>query len=95
MDNFKVKIVPSNIYLKFCKESYLLDILQNHKIEISHSCGGMGTCGTCRVIVQSEVEKLPPRNEVEQEMAVDRGFSAEERLSCQLYVKEDLEIKIP
>lgn len=62
----------------------LLQTLLRHKIPIDHSCGGFATCGTCRVIVENDVDKLPARNEAEQSFADERGFHPEERLSCQI-----------
>ncbi len=63
--------------------------------EIAHSCGGMGTCGTCRVMIIAEGSCLLPRNELEQEMAQDRGFLETERLSCQIFAAPGLIIEIP
>ena len=77
------------------EDEYLLDVLLRHKVDIDHSCGGMGTCGTCRVFVQKNVDKLPERNEVEQDMAEMRGMLANERLSCQTACTIDLKIEIP
>ena len=44
----------------------------------------MGTCGTCRVEIQSSLSELAERNSIEQEMATDRGYLPQERLACQL-----------
>lgn len=65
------------------------------KVQIPHSCGGNGTCGTCRVWVIEGLDQLPQRNEVEQEMADDRMFSENERLCCQNYAVSGLVLKIP
>ena len=67
-------------------------------IELNHSCGGMGTCGTCRVRILSSLESLgplEPRNEIEIEMANDRGFAENERLACQLAIVNGLKFRIP
>lgn len=64
-------------------------------IDISHSCGGMGTCGTCRIIIREGLDLLPRRNELEQEMASDRNFSPEERLACQTTSAVPLKIEVP
>ncbi len=53
-------------------------------VNLNHSCGGMGSCGTCRILVESPVGELCGRNELEQEMAQSRGFLDQERLACQL-----------
>jgi 2Fe-2S ferredoxin len=65
------------------------------KIDLSHSCGGNGTCGTCRVLVLQGRDRLPPRNEIEEEMAQDRGLDTAERLSCQTVVIQGLVVQIP
>jgi 2Fe-2S ferredoxin len=73
----------------------LLQTLLDHRIRIDHSCGGFATCGTCRVIVESDVEILPARNELESLFAEERGFQSEERLSCQLPCQTGLQISRP
>ncbi len=76
----------------------LLEILNAHNIGISQSCGGHATCTTCRIIVTKGAESLPPREEIEAERALERKFSANERLACQLEIstesKTDIEIII-
>ena len=62
----------------------VLEIAVENSVDISHSCGGMGTCGTCRIHLSVLSGQPPERNEIEQEMAIDRGFRPDERLSCQL-----------
>lgn len=79
-----------------CKEGQnLLEVCINNKLPISHSCEGMASCGTCRVIVTSDLGDLPERNFLEQEMANDRNFSPKERLACQLIPSSDLRFKLP
>lgn len=62
----------------------VLDVALRAGLPIDHTCGGFGTCGTCVVWVRDGLDKLPPRNEIEAEIAQDRGFSNEERLCCQI-----------
>jgi 2Fe-2S ferredoxin len=68
--------------------------LQNH-IDLSHSCGGMGSCTTCRVWVESDHTNLSPRTELEQEIASSRNFDPRERLACQLDPQDKLVVRIP
>lgn len=79
----------------FDQEPNLLDLALKNKIDLDHSCGGGGSCGTCRVKITSGLEDLEPRNHVEQAMADDRGFSDDERLACQIEPIDGLEIEIP
>lgn len=73
----------------------LLEALLRQGIEIDHSCGGMGSCGTCRVQVTEGLGDLPSRNRVEAEMAEDRGFTDDERLSCQLLPRCPFSFRTP
>jgi len=75
-------------------EKSLLEFIQNKKIDINHSCGGNGTCGTCRVLVENH-QNLPQRNSIEEEMANDRGFNDNERLACQNPLIDELIINTP
>lgn len=63
--------------------------------DISHSCGGNATCGTCRIIVRQGLELINPRNELEFEMAQDRGFEDNERLACQCYIMGSIRVDLP
>lgn len=90
-----VKILPAGIEIPIQGESCLLHLLVKNKVEISHVCGGFASCGTCRIHVESSLNDLPPREGLELEMAEDRGFSAHERLSCQLCPYPGLVVSIP
>lgn len=73
----------------------ILEALIRTKRAINHSCGGGGTCGTCRILIQGDLAIWPDRNEVEQEMAENRGFHQTERLACQVVAVEGLYFLIP
>jgi ferredoxin, 2Fe-2S len=72
----------------------ILEILVDNKIEIDHSCGGNGTCGTCRIILIGPPKALSLVNSIELEMSQDRNFSPNERLACQTHILKSCEIKI-
>lgn len=87
---------PQGQVLLVSKGAVLLEALQAAGIPVSSSCGGNGTCGTCRVLIQaSDAKTLPPRNDLEEEMNRDRRFPENERLSCQWEVQQNLTILIP
>ena len=77
------------------QKSILLGALLENRVQISHSCGGNGTCGTCRVFVTNPLAELPDRSELEEDFAKDRGYLKNERLACQLELSSDIKIKIP
>lgn len=70
----------------------LLSTLVEQEIFIPSACGGKGSCGYCKVHVESGGGQI---------LATEHGYVSQEeakegvRLSCQLKVKEDIEIRIP
>lgn len=72
----------------------VLELALRSGIQIDHTCGGNGTCGTCLVEVVKGLENLEARNEIEHEIASDRGFKLSERLSCQLKPVDNLVIRL-
>ena len=95
MSKAKLKIIGYEQTFEIKEDLSLLEVMLSNNIAINHSCGGMGSCGTCRVVVKEGVSNLPPRNKIESEMAKDRGFAIHERLSCQLLRAKDLIVEIP
>lgn len=77
------------------KDENLLESALRAGFPLDHSCGGNGTCTTCRVIVEEGAEYLEPRNEIEQEMADDRNFAVNERLSCQIKPTGPMRLRVP
>jgi Na+-transporting NADH:ubiquinone oxidoreductase subunit F len=72
--------------------STLLSTLASNHIFIPSACGGQGTCGVCRVTVKSGGGALLPTESGH----ISRGEAREGcRLSCQVKVKQDMEIEIP
>ena len=72
--------------------STLLNTLANNQIFIPSACGGQGTCGVCRVKVLEGGGSILPTETGH----ISRGEAREGcRLSCQVKVKEDMEIEIP
>ncbi len=70
----------------------LLATLMAEKIFIPSACGGKGSCGYCKVKVTSDVGEILP---TELPWLTDEEQASNIRLSCQLKVKQDIEIEIP
>jgi len=70
----------------------LLSTMAAQKIFIPSACGGMGTCGVCKVkVIEGGGAILPTETGL-----VSRGEAREGvRLSCQVKVKQDMKIEIP
>jgi 2Fe-2S ferredoxin len=95
MTTKSIHFLPFDKRCTFTHESSVLEVALKNGIEIPHSCGAMGSCTTCRVLVESSPSALPPRNELEQDIADMRGFTDQERLSCQLPPADGLVLRVP
>ena len=77
--------------LKVPAGSTLLNTLANNKIFIPSACGGMGSCGVCKVHVHDGGGSVLPT----EEGWLSRGEIREGcRLSCQVKVKQDMKIEV-
>lgn len=70
----------------------LLGALADNKIFVSSACGGGGTCAQCKVkITEGGGDILPTeRSHINKKQAREG-----ERLSCQVAVKQDMQIEVP
>ena len=71
--------------------SKLLSGLAEHNFFVSSACGGGGTCGQCKVAVRSGGGSLLPTEKTHITPLQERQG---ERLSCQLTVKQDMELEL-
>ena len=70
----------------------LLNILADQKLFVSSACGGGGTCGQCKVKIFSGGGSIL---ETELSQVTKREAREGTRLSCQVSVKEDMNLAIP
>ena len=70
----------------------LLGALADHKLFVSSACGGGGTCAQCRVKIHQGGGSILPTEETH---ITKREAKSGDRLSCQVTVKQDMEIEVP
>ena len=70
----------------------LLQTLAEQKLFVPSACGGGGTCAQCRVKIHSGGGSILP---TEEGHITKREASCGDRLSCQVAVKQDMEIEVP
>jgi Na+-transporting NADH:ubiquinone oxidoreductase subunit F len=70
----------------------LLSALVDEKIFIPSACGGRGTCGLCKLKVTQGAGALLP---TEEPFLTEQEVQSDVRVSCQIKVRNDLEIEIP
>ena len=90
-----VNFLPKQQSVLIAQEESILALALNHEIEINHSCGGMGSCGTCRVWIESDHYKNMELNDLELEMKLDRGMLDQERLACQIQPMDGMVVRVP
>ncbi len=61
-------------------------------LPVDQSCGGVGRCGKCRVIVKN-AKSMP--NEIERKMLTPEELMAGYRLACQCPLEDDLVVLLP
>jgi Na+-transporting NADH:ubiquinone oxidoreductase subunit F len=70
----------------------LLNVLGKHEIFIPSACGGGGTCAQCRVkVMAGGGDILPTETAHINKREAREGY----RLSCQVSVKQDLDLQLP
>lgn len=87
------QIFPEDQSIRANPGETVLEALIKAKIKINHSCGGMGTCGTCAVDVLQGFEKLGEKTEQEIEISESRQWGERERLCCQIHAQDGLILK--
>lgn len=78
--------------LKVKGGSNLLNTLSKSGIFVPSACGGRGSCGACKVKITSDVGPILPTEKPY--MSVDE-IKNNIRLSCQIKVKNNIEIQLP
>ncbi len=89
-ESCRVLFMPDNRYITVARGENLLRAAMDSDVHINASCGGSGSCGKCRVIIEEgEVEREPNAKMGEAEIA--KGYA----LACQTSVLSDLTVTIP
>ena len=66
-----------------------------HDLDISHYCGGFGSCGTCRVEVLEGEDQLSSMAGREQMVLGNSNANAGFRLACQVHANGPVTVRIP
>lgn len=86
---FKVFIPQKNITLMAEPNKNLMDLLMENGLPVASSCLGEGICSKCAM----EVTPRGVLSELEVKTLTRNKRSLEERLSCQLFITHDIEVR--
>jgi len=84
----KIRFKPHDVEVLEEPGVNLLGIAQINNLYLPHECGGHGDCGTCRVVILEGLDELAPRTLDERDYCKRHPLKKNERLSCQLLLKE-------
>jgi len=90
----KLTIKPDNKSIELEKGANLLEAITKAGIQITSPCGGEGTCGKCRVIIESDTG-LSPLNDLEKSVLKNEQIKNRSRLACQAELTGNAVISIP
>jgi len=90
-----VDIEPLSRRILFASEKSLYEFLINNNIRIKSLCGGLGTCGKCKLLIQKGIEYVSPPSEKEYNFIINNELDKGWRLACQtsLNINKFKEIK--
>ncbi len=92
MNRPRVEFAPLGLAAEAKSDETLLDVARRAGAPIGNSCGAVGVCARCRVVVLDGADVLSPPTGIERRVAVDRGLGASERLACQAVVRGDCRV---
>ncbi|MDD3718039.1 MAG: ASKHA domain-containing protein [Actinomycetota bacterium] len=88
--NCRVLFLPDNRYIVVSRGDNLLRAAMDADVHINASCGGSGSCGKCRVVIEEgEVDREPNPKLTGADIA--KGYA----MACQTRVLSDLQVTVP
>lgn len=95
LGNIIVVIQPFGLRAMAETGQTLYEVVRKAGIELASICGGLGTCGKCRVVVVERREAINRPTEAEKKNFSTQELSSGVRLACQVKVQENIEVYIP
>ncbi len=90
MSKHKVTFLPHNTEIEIESGETLIRAAMDAGVHINASCGGGGTCGKCRVIIEKGTVTGEVTGMLNQE-DLDKGL----RLACMSTISDDLVVRVP
>lgn len=87
MTDFRVDFVPLGLSAVAKENETILDAARRAGAPVGNSCGAVGVCARCRVVILDGGDLLSPPTDIERRVASERGIPAGERLACQTVVR--------
>jgi 2Fe-2S ferredoxin len=88
----RVEFAPLGLSAEAKSDETILDAARRAGAPIGNSCGAVGVCARCRVVILAGDESLSPPTEIERRIAAQRNLQESERLACQAVVRGDCKV---
>jgi len=90
---YRIDVQPLGKQFSYGGEDDLLTALHSAGIDVESVCGGIGSCGKCRIhVLEGKASDPTPQ---EKDLLSQEQLTRGERLACQVYPEGDLSIYIP
>ncbi|MGD2107866.1 MAG: 2Fe-2S iron-sulfur cluster-binding protein [Phycisphaerae bacterium] len=91
---YKLTFLPMNVTIEVDPDKLpyehdglpgsILDIAQEHGVDIDHACGGVCACSTCHIVVRQGIDTINESTEEEEDQLEEApGLKPTSRLACQ------------
>lgn len=90
MAQYRIQVTDGPIIMAEERTKLVL-ALENGGVDVSHRCGGIARCTTCRVAIEGDE---PPMGDPERACLVEDEVLGQFRLSCQIRVDRDMEVDV-
>src|SRR6185503_1565683 len=90
-----VEILPDGVTVQVKAGTSLLAAAAAGGVELMHSCGGIGACTSCRVLILGGRDQLSPIGRAEREQLRESGILETHRLACQTMVYGNVVLERP
>ncbi len=94
MDKVAVRFQPQRAEIAVDRGQSVMDAAKLGKITLPHKCGGHGSCGTCKVLVESKTDLSVP-TKMELRHLTEEKLSMGYRLACQCSLTGPATITVP
>ena len=93
-DKVAIRFQPQRAEIAVERGQSILDAALSGKLSLPHKCGGHGTCGTCKVQIESKTE-LPCPTKLELRHLTETRIESGYRLACQCKLTGPATVTIP
>jgi len=90
-----IRFEPAGVNIDVAPDVCVRDAAIQANVMVASTCGGVGSCGLCKVKVTAGAEHLSPMTPLETGKLGNVFFITKERLACQTKCAGDVTVQVP